>query len=244
VSAEKSWHTIFDVEPESRQSYATQLASFERHKTALLDILRKAHGGGPKLNQFDEQPAWRGLIRAAVWYFLRPTLKHKTLLPARRVERLQDLAKALRRARGIVHNAVQDDVGIDLFRGWWIETERSAIPVSDRTTLDDDLNAVSSEIEEAVKGIANLAAAAKRAAQDVRTQAGSPSGSGLLSMHDIIALKAVFRRSTGLEARKGPGPFIDLVETFLGAVGRGDDTKQDYVIEALKYADKQARKGK
>ena len=63
-------------------------------------------------------------------------------------------------------------------------------------------------------------------------------------MHDIIALKALYRRSTGLEPRKGVGPFKELVETFLGAVGRGDDTKQDYVIEALKYADKHARKGK
>jgi hypothetical protein len=173
VSPEKSWHTIFDVKPESRKSYAKELASFEQHKTALLDILRKAHGDGPKLKPFDEQPAWRALIRAAAWYFRRPILKQKTLLPARRVERLQDLAKALSRARGIVHKAMQDDVGIDLFRGWWIESERSIIPVSDRTSLDDDLNAVSSEIEEAVKGIATLAAAAKRAALDVRTQAGS-----------------------------------------------------------------------
>ena len=162
MSAEKSWHTIFDVEPESRQSYAAQLASFEQHKTALLDILRKAHGGGPKLNQFDEQPAWRGLTRAAGWYFKRSTLKQRTLLPARRVERLQDLAKALSRARGIAHKAVQDDVGIDLFRGWWIETERSTIPVSDLTTLDANLNAVASEIEEAVKGIATLAGLQRR----------------------------------------------------------------------------------
>jgi hypothetical protein len=95
VSPEKSWHTIFDVKPESRKSYAKELASFEQHKTALLDILRKAHGNGPKLKPFDEQPAWRALIRAAAWYFRRPILKQKTLLPARRVERLQDLAKAL-----------------------------------------------------------------------------------------------------------------------------------------------------
>jgi hypothetical protein len=40
----------------------------------------------------------------------------------------------------------------------------------------------------------------------------------------------------------GAGPFAKLIEKFFIAIGRGDDTKQDYVFEALKYQRKQARK--
>jgi len=53
-------------------------------------------------------------------------------------------------------------------------------------------------------------------------------------------LKGLYRQSTGREPRKGR--FVTLVEEFLVAVGQGDHTKHDYVVEALKYANKQARK--
>jgi hypothetical protein len=234
VSSEKSWHTIFDAEFVFRKSCTAELASFERHKTALLDILRKAHAGGPKSKPFDEQPAWRELISAAAWYFRRPIINQKTLLPGRRVERLRELAKALRRAQDLAQKAVQDDVGIDLFRGWCAETKRN-IPPSEQ-----ELDAIASEITQAVAALAALKAAADRAAQGARKKAGRPSGAGVLSMDDIITLKRLFQRSTGREPRAGP--FVQLVEEFLVAVGRADDTKQDYVVEALKYADKQARK--
>jgi hypothetical protein len=237
VSTEKSWHTIFDVEFESRKSYAAELASFERHKTALLDILRKAHDQGPKSKPFDEQPAWRALLIAAAWYFRRPVIKRNTLHPARRFERLDDLAKALSRARSIVHKAMQDDAGIDLFRGWWTETKRNTSPV-----LEQDIDAVADEITEAVAKLAALEAAARKAARAFPKKVGPQSGTGILSMHDIIALKGLYRWSTGREPRRGP--FVQLVEEFLVAVGRSDTTKQDYVVEALKYADKQARKYK
>lgn len=236
MSRENSWHTIFDVDLESKPFYTAELASFERHKTALLDILRRAHDGGPKSNPFDGQAAWRQLISAAVWYFRRPIIKQNTLLPARRFERLHDLAKALSLARRLAHKAVQDEVGIDLFRGWWTETERYASTVSEQT-----VNAVADEITEAVAKLAALEAAARRAARDVRKKVGPTSGTGILSMADIIALKGLYRRSTGREPPR-TGHFVQLVEEFLVAVGRGDDTKQDYVVEALKYADKQARK--
>jgi hypothetical protein len=237
MSTEKSWHTIFDVEFASRESNTAELASFEGHKTALLDILRKAHDGGPKSKPFEEQPAWRELIIAAAWYFRRPAIKQTTLLPARRFERLDDLTKALSRARSIVRKAMQDDVGIDLFRGWWTETKRNISPVSEQ-----DIDAVADEITEAVAKLVALEAAARRAAGNLTKNVGPQSGTGILSMHDIIALKGLYRRSTGREPRRGP--FVQLVEEFLVAVGRSDATKQDYVVEALKYADKQVRKYK
>jgi hypothetical protein len=148
---EKSWHTIFDVELATREPYAAEWALFEQHKTALLDILRKSYNGGPKSKPFDEQCAWRKLIIAAAWYFRRPEIKRNTLLPARRLERLNDLSKTLSNARKLVHDAMQDDVGIDLFRGWWTETNRNLSSISEQ-----DIDAVADEITEAAAKVGRL----------------------------------------------------------------------------------------
>jgi hypothetical protein len=242
MSTERSWHTIFEVEFASREPYTVEFASFEGHKTALLDILRKAHGGGAKSKPFDKQRAWRDLMIAAHWYFRRPAIKRKTLLPARRFERLQDLAKALSRARSIVNQAKLDDVAFDLFRGWWTETKRP--PVWEQVADARAIDAVADEITDAVAKLAALEAAARRAAGNLTKNVGPRSGTGILSMHDIIALKGLYQRSTGLEPPMGSGPFVEFVETFLSAVGQGDKTTKDYVVEALKYAGKQARKYK
>jgi hypothetical protein len=73
TSSEKSWHTLFDVEFTSRETYATEFAAFEQHKTALLDILLKAYER--ESEPFDEQIAWRDLIGAAIWLFRRKKIR-------------------------------------------------------------------------------------------------------------------------------------------------------------------------
>lgn len=222
--------------------FAAELAAFERHKKPLLDVLRKVHGGGPKSEPFDEEDSWRALTRAAIQYFRGPEIKQKTMLAARRVERLNDLAKALGRARHEAHKAMQDDVGWDLFRGWCAETNTSPALADLNADGSSVLTPFANQFKKVVGGLTALEAAAHRAAGDVRTKAGPPRGTGILPMDDIIALAAVYRRSTGLNPNMGAGPFAQLAEEFLTAIGRGDDTAQDYVVEALKYARKQARK--
>jgi hypothetical protein len=153
MSTEKSWHTLGNVEFESRETYATEFAAFDQHKTALLDILRKAYERGPKSEPFDEQFAWRGLTRAAIWLFRRKKVDRKTLLPARRRERLLDFAKVLKRAGKMADNAMQDDVGMDLFKGWWLETKGGDVSIK-------AVDAVADEITDAVTKLAALEAAA------------------------------------------------------------------------------------
>jgi hypothetical protein len=236
-----------DIEIEPREApqapFAAELAAFERHKKTLLDILRKVHGGGPKSEPFDEEDSWRALTHAAIWYFRRPEIKQKTMLAARRVARLDDLAKALGRARHEANKAMQDDVGWDLFRGWCAEANTSpawAVLNADGSSV---LTPIANQFKKVVAGLTALEAAVSRAARDVPTNAGPPRGAGTLPMDDIIALQEVYRRSTGLTSYMGAGPsFVELVDEFLIAIGRGDDTAQDYVVEALKYARKQARK--
>lgn len=217
-------------------AFGLELAEFERHKQNLLDLLRKVHGGGPKSEPFDEDTSWRTLTYAAVWYIRRPEIAQKAVLPSRRVERLRDLAKALGRARNMTKKAMQDDVGLDLFRGWCAEANTS--PSDASSTLTSFAN----RIKKVMGDLTAIEAAASRAAREVPVKAGPPRGTGILSMHDILTLKKVYRRSTGLEPIMAAGTFADFVEEFLTAVGRRDDTSQDYVVEALKYVRKQLRK--
>lgn len=241
MSVNESWRTIFNVELERRETYGAQLPEFERHKRVLLDILRKVHGGGPKKSEpFDEVETWHALLRCASSYFKRPIIKQKRLLPARRVEQLRDLASALDHARRLADKARQDDVGVDLFRGWCAEANIHM--GSEQIMNDEGVLAVLDEITAAVACLTTLGAAARRAARDIPTKAGPLRGTGILSMDDIIGLMAIYRRSTGLKPGIGAGPFAELVEEFLIAVGRGDDTAEDYVVEALKYARRQSRK--
>ena len=51
----------------------------------------------------------------------------------------------------------------------------------------------------------------------------------------------MYRKSTGLKPDTGE-PFARLVREFLTALGQGGDRSPDYVVEAIKYARKQARK--
>jgi hypothetical protein len=233
MSTEKSWHTLFDVKFVSRETYATEFAAFEQHKTALLDILRKAYESGPKSEPFDEQLAWSDLIGAAIWLFGRK-FDRKPLLPARCRERLLDFANVLKRAGKMADNAMQDDVGIDLFRGWWLEIKGGDLS---RQAVD----AVANEITDAVAKLAALEAAARRGAKAVIGRTGPPEGTtGLLRMHDILELRGLYQRSTGRQPKGRP--FVKFVEEFLVAAGQSGATKHDYVAEALKYAEKKERK--
>jgi hypothetical protein len=240
MSANKSWHMNLGYIVVPRETYAAQLDAFKRHKDTLLDILRKVHADGPKSERFDEDDAWRYLVRAAVTYLKRPIIQQKTVRPARRSERLHDLAKSLGEARDMACKALRDEVGIDLFRGWCAEAN---IPEGSPRRIDDDGNSlVADEIMSAVAGLATLEAAAKRAARDVPTRAGAPKGTGILSFDDAFSLREAYRRSTRLEPGRAAGPIVELVGEFLTAVGRGKDTSQDYVVETLDYLYDEASK--
>jgi len=226
------WDKPLPTRKEVYAPIAEQLAAFDRHRPNLLGHLSKAHKRGPKSAPFDETSAWRHLTYLAETYFMRPIRKQETLLPSRRIDRLDDLAKALRKAHRLVDSAMKDDVGDDLFRGWCVEAKEPPQGLND----DDWPFRIINQIKEVATGLATLKAAAQRAARDVpRKGAGTPPGFRILPWDYIIGLAECYRRNTGVEPIMGPGPFAEFVEEFLVAVGRGNDTKNDYVVEAFKY---------
>jgi len=235
------WDGRIPTEKEVYAPIAGQLTAFKQHRRDLLARLRNAYDRGPKSGPFDEVGAWRHLTYLAQQYFWRPI--RKPLLPSLRATRLDDLAKALRKARHLVEKAMPDDVGDDLYHGWCEANITPGSPqgLKDRTLLFRIVD----EIRAAATGLANLEAAAQRAAQTLRTvpkKKGAQRGRGILPPDYILGLGACYRRNTGLEPDIDAKPFADFVEEFLKAVGRTDDTSNDYVFEAIKYAHRKRRK--
>jgi hypothetical protein len=224
----------------SREPFAAELIEFAKHKPALLGSLHSAYQRGPMSEPFDADKSWDALTRAARWYFRRSAIKHETMLPARRVERLHDLAKALNRARKLAIQNVNRPLGVidsDLFMGWCAEANISSFALdAGEASL---LTRVTDELKKAVECLTSLQAAASRAARNISRKPGSPGGNGILSPHDLGLLMGVYERSTGQKPSVGAGPFAELVEKFLVAVGQSDRTSNDYVDGALKYRRRQ-----
>lgn len=247
MSVDKRKNTIWDVELErSREQFAAELTAFEQHKKHLLDILRKVHEDAAKSEPFiNEDNSWRALTYAAMRYFQQLKIKPKKMLPARRVERLRDLANALGRARHEADKAMKDDVGRYLFEAWVFETKlprASEVALDDRDAVEAFLTRRADDLKKAVASLATLETVARKAARDVSTKRGPQRGSGILPLENVLELAGVYLWSTGRKPIMSAGPFAQFVEAFLTAMGRGDETANDYVVEALKYARKQARK--
>ena len=237
------WDTGIVQAAAAKALVAADLAAFERHKKALLENLRKVCERGHKSKPFDADKSWDHLTILAKSFFGRAIIKQETMtiLPARRVERLRDLAKALGRARSMVNKAMQDDVGRDLFDAWYDISAASGIGSNGGGRPVPFF--LADEFEEVVAGLTTLEKAARKAADRWRTKSGSREGSGRLPPRYIKKLERVYQNSTGRVPgeRGGGGPFTQFVREFLDAIGQGDDITGGYVVEAIKYARKRAR---
>jgi hypothetical protein len=221
----------------------TGLAEFGRHKDALLAILRDGYerglksapvdADGTKPRPFDTDRAWLSLESLARHYFHREWVKPRVTKPADRQARLRDIAKALERARDMISEATQSDVGDDLISGWWEGTSEYA----EAEGRFVDLLYIKREFEKAVASLATLKNGAIRAADDVPTKPGRPKGTAILSRNYIEGLAAVYRNTTDAIPAAGDGLFAKFVGEVLTALGRYNDNedKGKRVIGAIKY---------
>jgi hypothetical protein len=207
----------------------------EQHKGALLDHLQKQHEQGPKSEPFDADKSWEGLTRLAYIYFWVVRIRQEVVPAAHRVERLRDLATALRHARGKVGLAMQDDVGDDLFRAWRdanVRYDPDLDPTGPLTLvrIDHEFEKV---IASLAASLASLETAARRAADEVPKARGRPKGSAILSGGFIEGLAGVYQNSTGSKPGAGDGPFARFVYEFLIAIGR-DTIEYESLVDAIK----------
>jgi hypothetical protein len=220
------------------------LVRFEQHKPALITILRNAHEGVLQPEPFDETKSWSGLTSLARSFFWQARVKQETMPAARRVARLDGLATALKRARAVVDQAMQDDVGNDLFSAWCEGTDEPLVSLVRND--DGSLTTVRMPEEmfkEAVESLATLETAALRAADEAnekRAGRGRQKGTTVLPTGFIEVLATLYRESTGAKPGAGRGPFVRFVFAFLTALGRAN-ISEDYVVELAQDARSWAR---
>jgi hypothetical protein len=220
----------------------TGLAEFKQHKKALLDMLRDVHKLGPKSKPFDEDKAWRSLTGLAGFYFRQGSVKQESMPAADRVKRLRDIIEVLERARDLISEAMQSDVGGDLYSAW---CEANACFREDSEDLEPPLTPVrinvfdpvrtKREFDKAFANLATLEAAASRAAVDIPpTKRGRRA---ILPRDEIWNLAALYRDSTGSIPGAGEGPFAEFVVEVLTAQGRynDDEDKGKRATGAIKH---------
>jgi hypothetical protein len=210
------------------------VAAFEGYKEALLGILRNMHGRGFKREPFNADKAWSDLTTLAWIYFWWARRKPEVVPAAQQRERLRDLATVLDLARRKAELAMRDDVGEALFRAWRdANVNDLKLDATGPHTGPYTLVRIDHEFEKVIASLAILHAAARQAADDVRTKGGRPKGGFLPSGGYIKALATVYRDATGLRPGAGDGPFAKFVMAFLIALGR-DDIEYESVIDAIK----------
>jgi hypothetical protein len=204
--------------------------AFDRHKEALLAMLRNDYERGPKAEPFDANRSWRGLTSLAGTYLWEGMAKKELMPAAEQVARLRELEKIFGKARVMADKAMQDDVGAALCTSWWEGTSEYAEALGRFVDLLD----IDREFEKVVAILAALETAAIRAASNLPTGRGRPKGTAILPRGYIEALAVGYRDWTGLKPGAGVGPFARFVCKFLAALGR--NIEYESVIDAIKDA--------
>jgi hypothetical protein len=218
-----------------------KLAGFGDHRQQLLRHMRDAYDLGPKVEPFDEVKSWFWIETTAYQYFARQIFKRTV---SDREARYRVISKAALRARDTLEKAgLADHAGNELKS--WLEGTKEFTEATEQYErllyIEVEFGCI---VDNAAESLTELEMAANQLADEFHKGPGRPKGTSVLPWNYLRALEEDYRMSTGLEPKMGVGPFSEFVEEFLTAIGRDDDKSPhyDYVVEARKYARKQARK--
>jgi hypothetical protein len=208
----------------------TSLTAFEKHKEALLAMLRNVYERGPKSEPFDADKTWHDLTLSARIYFWRGTVKQETMPTADCINRLRQIARALGRARRLADK--QDDVRGALFSAWYDDNVRyDTVPTEPLVLVRFE-----NEFDKVIAGLFAMETLAHRAVDDLRKKGGRPKGTAVLQKDDIEGLAGVYRDSTNSIPGAGDGLFAKFVMKFQRALGCPSNLKYESVIDAIKDA--------
>ena len=218
-----------------------KLAAFGGHKKQLLRHLRDAYDLDPKAEPFDEAKSWFWIETTAYQYFALQILKQTVM---DHEARYRAISSAAQRARDTMEKARWADHGGNLLKAWLDGTKEFTEATEQYSDLLYTEVEFGSIFDKAAESLIELEVAANQLADEFSKGPGRPKGTSVLPWNYFRALEEDYRKSTGLGPKTDDGPFPKFVEKFLTALGR-DDTKtphHDYVVEARKYARKQAHK--
>jgi hypothetical protein len=203
------------------------LEKFEQHKNTLIANLRDAHKQNPKSKPFGQRASWDRLTKIAGEYHWAEGVKQETMDNAVRKARLHVLVNAIEKTRTLLDRAMQDDVGDELSAAWREEAKEPLERTAEET------------FKKAVTGVTDLKTAALRASRKAdgeRVGAGRPKGTSILPQEYILALRDVYRESTGTKPEMGPGAFARLVRGFLDAIGHENRILERQLLEMIEDA--------
>ena len=196
-------------------------AKFDQHKKKLLEMLRQERS--PKAKPFDAEKTWHRLKGLVPPNHELARVKEKTMPASELRTGLRKLASALGKARNLVEDAMQDEVGSALFSSW---CEANACFTDDAGALGSrpipvggrifDPVGTKNQFDKVFAGLATLENAALRADAPDTTRGRPP----ILSRDEIWNLAALYRDSTGSIPGACDGPFAKFVEEVLTAQGR------------------------
>jgi hypothetical protein len=214
-----------------------RLVEFDHHKGALLTILRDVHNQSAKSEPFDEHKSWFRLTSLASTYYWKARVKQEVMPVADREARLRELEKALGKARAMVDEAMENDVGDALCSSWWEGTSEYA----EAEGRFVDLLYIEREFKTVVTSLATLETAALRAASEAHEKRAGHSGPRRRTMLPdyIEPLAAVYRSSTGAMPGAGYGPFVRFICAFLAAIRA--NKSEEYVVELVQDARSRTR---
>jgi hypothetical protein len=217
------------------------LTAFETHKENLLAVLRNAYEHGPKSEPFDADKAWRRLTFLAGTYVWEARIKPEIIPPTKRRKRLRAFERAMGKARAMADQAMQDDVGDDLYGAWCKANIRYDADFDPKPPVT--LVRIIDEFKKVVASLSILEAAASHAADDVLPRrSGKPAN---LAIGYIRALAEIYRESTGREPGTGRrGPFTRFVMQFRAALDpsykttdeTGGQRVDETMVDAIKLA--------
>jgi len=217
----------------TQRKMRARLAAFDNRRKDLLAILERACKRKPKTT-FDKMKAWRDIRFMAIRYLEEEAdiEERRMLAPAAdRAKLMKRLGTALCDGRCRLNEMMHDDLRGRLFLEW---CEAHGDPDLSDPVMDQFDAEFEQVVTAVVVGLADLEAAAFRAAEQLRHRRGRPDGMGLLQHDFIIALESTYRGITGKPGGAGPGPFTEFVKELLAALGR--ECVEQTVIDAIKDA--------
>jgi len=238
----KDWdtklHLMAGLDPEATENQARadeKLAKFNKHRTALLEILREAYDRGPKRQAFNVDYAWSNMQFIAITYIEGQTTKQQKMSPAERAACFRAIGDTLTKARRMIAKAMGSvDLAADLTWGWW-EVKGGKADAETQFVLSPH---VKKEFVKAFRTVAALEMGAIRAGEWAHRKRGRPKGTSVFAPEYIDDLAQLYKENTGLKPGAGHGAFANYVRTFLEAVSRSLD--HDSVVESIKAARRRA----
>jgi hypothetical protein len=212
------WRIEFQTLQEVQAEFSKQFRLFDRHKRELLQAL--ARGCARRRSHtvtFNREKAWRDLRGGARLYFIAQKLQDQSTPVGSRKRELEKLQKNLREAEKSCLQALEGEIGIDLFQA---ANVGPFLPSYFKIDKDGSSALVrkADQIKASVDGITYLERLALSALQTLKPPANGAPAMGF-PRDCLQGLGRIYYQNTGAIPGRGLGPFADFAYQFFIAVG-------------------------